>query len=145
MIWPPRVSQARYDQLMKTVYYSQDRRPRFHRESVQLVDTLAGSGREWSLLCADKRRKITARMQGGKCFLCGFRLPRRYPAQMPDNEPARPTDEHVVPKCAGGRGPWNLLLAHRKCNNLKGNRHPYPCELLLLASVNFELRMELVR
>lgn len=57
-------------------------------------------------------------LQFGRCFLCdkpmlGLR-----------------TREHVIPKFHGGGNKRNILLAHGKCNTLKGNRMPFACERL---------------
>lgn len=56
--------------------------------------------------------------QNRRCFLCGFKMQRGL------------TREHVWPKALGGRDAGNVLLAHPQCNFDKGDRAPYPCELL---------------
>lgn len=51
--------------------------------------------------------------QGGRCFHCG--------------EPvgAKATDDHLIPRAYGGADvPGNVVLAHRRCNQLKGDRLP---------------------
>ncbi|PWC42081.1 HNH endonuclease [Azospirillum sp. TSO22-1] len=57
-------------------------------------------------------------LQGGCCFYCG--------------EPAgaKATFDHVVPQAYGGvNEPGNVVLAHRRCNQLKGDRLPTPEEV----------------
>ncbi|HYD30856.1 MAG TPA: HNH endonuclease [Azospirillaceae bacterium] len=57
-------------------------------------------------------------IQGGRCFYCG--------------EPvgAKATFDHVIPQCYGGTDdPGNIVLAHRRCNQLKGDRLPTPDEI----------------
>lgn len=51
--------------------------------------------------------------QAGRCFYCG--------------EPvgAKATFDHLIPRCYGGSDePGNIVLAHRRCNQLKGDRLP---------------------
>lgn len=57
-------------------------------------------------------------LQGGCCFYCG--------------EPvgAKATFDHVVPQAYGGVDePNNIVLAHRRCNQMKGDRLPTPEEV----------------
>lgn len=57
-------------------------------------------------------------LQGGRCFYCG--------------EPvgAKATFDHVIPVAYGGIGtPGNVVLAHRRCNQLKRDRLPTPEEI----------------
>jgi 5-methylcytosine-specific restriction endonuclease McrA len=69
--------------------------------------------------------------QHGRCYLClGAFVHERGPSA----RLARSRD-HVFPRTAGGGGLANILLAHRVCNERKGNRWPTPCEVLFLASV----------
>ncbi|HYG87748.1 MAG TPA: HNH endonuclease [Azospirillum sp.] len=52
-------------------------------------------------------------LQGGRCFYCG--------------EPVgvKATFDHVIPQAYGGVDePGNIVLAHRRCNQLKGDRLP---------------------
>jgi 5-methylcytosine-specific restriction endonuclease McrA len=56
--------------------------------------------------------------QSRRCYLCGFKMQRGL------------TRDHVWPKAAGGRDAGNILLAHARCNGSKGDRLPYPCELI---------------
>jgi 5-methylcytosine-specific restriction endonuclease McrA len=61
------------------------------------------------------------RAQRGLCYLCG------EPLDGPG------TWDHVTPRRLGGPDhPVNVLLAHRRCNEAKAHRAPYPCELLYL-------------
>lgn len=123
-----------------TAYYSKHRngQPFIKPSGVyQPIDTFAGSLREWSAYTAFERRDVTREMQRGRCFLCGGELTTE---RLPMADPHAVTDDHILPKASGGGWPWILPLAHRACNLAKANRPPHPCELLLLASVNFELR-----
>lgn len=57
-------------------------------------------------------------LQGGRCFLCG--------------EPVggKATFDHLIPQAYGGANePANVVLAHRRCNQTKGDRLPTPDEL----------------
>ena len=52
-------------------------------------------------------------LQGGRCFYCG--------------EPAgaKATFDHLIPRAYGGADdPANIVLAHRRCNQRKGDRLP---------------------
>lgn len=56
--------------------------------------------------------------QGGRCFYCG--------------EPvgAKATFDHVIPLAYGGADePANVVIAHRRCNQAKGDRLPTPDEV----------------
>ncbi len=60
-------------------------------------------------------------LQGGRCFYCG--------------EPvgAKATFDHVIPAAYGGiNTPGNVVLAHRRCNRMKGDRLPTPEEIARL-------------
>lgn len=51
--------------------------------------------------------------QGGLCFYCGQPVG------------AKATFDHVIPQCYGGTDDLaNIVLAHRRCNMLKGDRLP---------------------
>ncbi|WP_207481168.1 HNH endonuclease [Arenibaculum pallidiluteum] len=51
--------------------------------------------------------------QGGLCFYCGKPMG------------AAATDDHLIPRAYGGADlPGNVVLAHRRCNQLKGDRLP---------------------
>lgn len=57
-------------------------------------------------------------LQGGRCFYCG--------------EPvgAKATFDHLIPQAYGGiDDPANVVLAHRRCNQRKGDRLPTIDEL----------------
>lgn len=64
--------------------------------------------------------------QDGNCYLCGYHMGAVRQA----------TEDHVTPRARGGRNASNLLLAHSACNNHKGAREPYPCELIYLRTIN---------
>lgn len=67
--------------------------------------------------------------QDGCCYLCGWRFREDHWA----------TEDHVLPRSRGGANRANVALAHQGCNTWKGNRKPYPCEVLALASINERL------
>ncbi len=51
--------------------------------------------------------------QGGRCFYCGEPVGRKA------------TFDHVIPKAYGGADdPGNIVLAHLRCNRMKGDRLP---------------------
>lgn len=81
----------------------------------------------------DARRRERAseisRAQDGLCYLCG----------KPFTVNRAPTQDHVHPRARGGRNQHNILLACYPCNNGKGDRLPYPCELIFLRAVNYAL------
>src|SRR4051794_8954390 len=56
--------------------------------------------------------------QGGACFYCGQPIG------------GKATDDHLIPRAYGGATvPGNIVLAHRRCNRLKGDRLPTPEEI----------------
>ena len=62
--------------------------------------------------------KLLAICQGGRCFYCD------------DVVGAKATYDHFIPKCYGGIDDIaNVVLAHRRCNILKGDRLPTPDEI----------------
>lgn len=70
--------------------------------------------------------------QFGKCYLCGESIDpfTHY------NDDRGPSKDHVRPKSKGFVGDFNQCLAHKRCNMIKGDRDPRPCELLFLAVTN---------
>ncbi|MGQ9365717.1 HNH endonuclease [Azospirillum sp. ST 5-10] len=56
--------------------------------------------------------------QGGRCFYCGEPVGRQA------------TFDHLIPQAYGGvDSPGNVVLAHRRCNQKKGDRLPTPEEV----------------
>ena len=56
--------------------------------------------------------------QGGRCFLCGGAVG------------GKATYDHLIPQAYGGADvPGNVVLAHARCNQLKGDRLPTPEEV----------------
>jgi hypothetical protein len=74
--------------------------------------------------------------QDNKCYLCGKKFP---PLGEICEFVDQPSFDHVVPKSKKGYFYGNVVLSHRKCNVKKGNRRPYPCELIYLASSRYRL------
>lgn len=70
--------------------------------------------------------------QNGRCYLCGQPLELLRKRHKRDSS----SREHVRPKSAGHDLKDNWLVAHKKCNELKGSRPPTACELLFLDVVN---------
>lgn len=85
-----------------------------------------GSGlRRHRLPLTPEERQALHGLQKGRCYLCGQPFAgRRNPA-------LRASEDHVRPVSGGGLDYHNRLLAHHDCNQAKGNRKAYPCELLL--------------
>jgi 5-methylcytosine-specific restriction endonuclease McrA len=67
--------------------------------------------------------------QHGNCGICGRKL----------KSLAHCTIEHVVPRALGGRSDGNRVVAHRSCNEAKGDREPNGCELIWLSAANARL------
>ena len=89
------------------------------------------------------RIEVIYGLQGGLCYLCSKGIP--HPRSDWVHHSDRASLDHVTPKnhddpskaCKHIRR--NGLVAHHGCNNKKGNRSPYACELLFLAAVNERL------
>jgi len=83
--------------------------------------------------------KRLRKLQRNCCYLCGERFETPFPAGTPDrrrrNREGFPTLDHVRPRSAGYGLHRNKLLAHQRCNEQKGARAPWPCELLYLEGV----------
>ena len=58
---------------------------------------------------------------GGRCHLCGGRVPHPVLELDQVNEDNAPTADHAKPRVEGGGCGKNLRLAHRWCNNRKGH------------------------
>lgn len=113
-----------------TAYYSPNRTSgAFVGVGGHPVETFASTDEEWFRIPWSVRKAVMHEMQRGRCYMCRARLNR-----------IEQTFDHVRPKARGGLNEWNFLLACRPCNQRKADRPPHPCELLLLASVNWELR-----
>ncbi|WP_374139434.1 HNH endonuclease [Sphingomonas sp.] len=74
-------------------------------------------------------------VQGDRCALCGKVMSITRSAASPQAASV----DHVTPRAKGGARFRNSLLAHRSCNSVKGDRMPYPCELLFLEAINLKL------
>lgn len=70
------------------------------------------------------------KFQRKRCYICGTKM---HGGKL---NPYQATRDHVTPVSKGGKDHANVLLAHRRCNDLKANRLPRPCELIFLASAN---------
>lgn len=69
--------------------------------------------------------------QRRRCPLCGGRM-----RDVLGPSPGEASRDHVHPRSRGGALARNTLLTHRGCNTHKGDRLPYPCELIYLAAIN---------
>lgn len=80
--------------------------------------------------------------QGKCCAICGARMvPAHY-----QHSTRGWTIEHVWPRSRYSfHNEGNLLVSHAECNNEKGDRDPTGCEIVLLASVNATLGVELTK
>lgn len=77
-------------------------------------------------------KRVLWQAQGGKCHLCGQAIPQKWRSP-------KLTFDHLWPvsRIAGANSfEGNIMLAHEKCNQVKDNRRPRPCELLFLSAVN---------
>lgn len=64
--------------------------------------------------------EIAAR-DGQRCHICH----RLVDMSLPGMHPKGPTIEHIIPVSHGGtNAPSNVVLAHRRCNQSRGNRTP---------------------
>jgi hypothetical protein len=92
----------------------------------------------WRILTADVRlvnqALDLANRQHHRCYLCGDRF-KHAPPRGRQSEPKIRTRDHVFPRRVRGGGDANILLAHDDCNQAKGDRWPYPCEVIYLAAV----------
>lgn len=61
--------------------------------------------------------------QKGRCFHCGGVMAMRPMLARRRNDDGY-TKDHLVPQSAGGRMKGNIVLAHWKCNNQRGDRMP---------------------
>lgn len=82
-----------------------------------------------------RRRSVMDRVweaQGKCCSLCGDKM---VPAHRYDINRGWSLD-HVRPRSHGYTREGNVLLAHKSCNNRKGDRAPTGCEIVLLEAAN---------
>lgn len=70
--------------------------------------------------------------QRGRCSICGGRMALERDVQH------LATWDHVIPRARGGGGheARNKVIAHRPCNQHKGDRAPTACELLFCIVTN---------
>jgi 5-methylcytosine-specific restriction endonuclease McrA len=77
----------------------------------------------WGTFPRHMRRRYLA--QRGRCPYCG------HPLSLGAKGDDVATRDHVQPRSRGGGGQTdNLVLAHIRCNRVKGSRMPRPCERL---------------
>lgn len=81
------------------------------------------------------REDLLGLAQDGRCGVCG--RPLVWVSDL--NGPMRTTIEHVIPQVRGGPRHGNIVKAHRRCNEDKGDRWPTGCEILFLAATNAHL------
>jgi HNH endonuclease len=68
--------------------------------------------------------RLLIKRDGPDCALC--HEPVDYSVKDPEN-PACWTFDHIIPRSEGGRSvPANLRIAHKRCNEARGNGHPPP-------------------
>ena len=84
--------------------------------------------RDYPRAMAPRRIHMLRQAQNGKCYLCGKRVPE--PGE-PCDRAQEPTRDHIKPRGAmrTNLSPPNVALTHEACNNAKGSRKPYACEV----------------
>jgi hypothetical protein len=68
------------------------------------------------------------------CYLCAQAFAHRA-LEFHGGHPDAPSRDHVFPRGRGGLAEANILLAHKRCNQRKGDRWPHPCEVIYLAAI----------
>lgn len=79
---------------------------------------------------------VLLRLQHRLCFMCISAMDMTNGGRA--RNPEAWTWEHVFPRGVGGGDKSNVLLAHRRCNDLKSSRWPFPCEVIYLAAIYAE-------
>lgn len=74
-------------------------------------------------------RAVLWEAQDGACFHCGKRM------LMSGERRESVSFEHIIPKVHGGKWNRNVVLAHRGCNERRGDRELTPQELRRAAAV----------
>ena len=91
----------------------------------------------------DWRRNFLLYYQNSRCYLCGGMMTRRKRRHA---KSLWRTTDHIMPRSRGGmqRGD-NIAMAHMKCNNIKGNRLPHPCEVLFGRAIWLRIEANRIR
>jgi len=80
------------------------------------------------------RLDLLIKAQGNRCYLCGQSMLDRSRkldgACLQDWRRLRSTLDHIQPKSKYFYGEQLFAAAHNKCNSYKGDRNPYPCEVI---------------
>jgi 5-methylcytosine-specific restriction endonuclease McrA len=93
-----------------------------HRQKGGDADVVSGSGKKSRSSNGSRRRAIIKRVKAAydTCALCG----KPVDTSLPAGHPMSPEVDEIVPFSLGGSATdWsNVQLAHRICNQRKGNR-----------------------
>lgn len=76
------------------------------------------------------KMKLLLLAQTGCCFHCGMGV--RFLSDK--NDPEFATAEHLIPRSKGGDGS-TVVVAHKRCNSLRGNKDPTPEEIAKMLAV----------
>lgn len=93
-----------------------------------------GARKQWRPGKGIMSRRYTA--QRGRCYICNGRMAT---GMSKSNMPNVASRDHVFPRSTHRLyfdHTRNILLAHSNCNNRKGDREPYACEVLYLEVTN---------
>lgn len=80
-------------------------------------------------------RDVLFLRQGERCYLCATTFRGATGRVVRGDTNASISRDHVFPRSGNGGTVSNLLLAHKRCNGSKGDRWPYPCEVIYLAAI----------
>jgi hypothetical protein len=91
------------------------------------------------------RRRFLLRLAAAQdelCFHCDkpMDLPeaKSYYENDSRNDPNVASLDHLVPKSKNGRRGFNVVIAHRRCNELRGNADPTPEQIAKLDALNIK-------
>lgn len=90
----------------------------------------------WGMFPRDMRPFFLA--QRGVCPYCGHQMVIESVGQANfmkkadrrRQEEKRASWDHVFPRSRWGNAKGSKILCHTRCNQMKSDRHPYPCEVL---------------
>lgn len=85
-------------------------------------------------MAAHLSRGMIFHRQRHACYLCAKPFVHRA-LDYHGGHPDAPSRDHVFPRGCGGLSEANILLAHKRCNQRKGDRWPHPCEVIYLAAI----------
>lgn len=80
--------------------------------------------------------KFLVKYQAGRCYLCGEPMVTKRRRGWKKLVGLTSTRDHVFPRSLGHTATGNVLLAHERCNVLKGPRRPTACEILYVTAAH---------